>query len=103
MPPGTLRDNWLAPSWALPYMLLVLPGWPRVAMLLRENPSRDGGARLYPPREGGSDGDSGGEIPDLVLNRLPGVFSESAERLLEFCTPMCVWGDPAAGAEFPEA
>jgi hypothetical protein len=87
-------------------MLLVLPGWPRVATLLRlytDKPSRDGGARAYPPRDGGSDGDSGGDIPDLALNRFPGVERESAERLLGFWPPMCICGDPAAGAALPDA
>lgn len=72
--------------------LLVLPGEFIVATLLRlyaERPSRDGGARGYPPREGGSDGDSGGETPDRELNRFPGVERERAERLFGFWPPTC--------------
>lgn len=75
-------------------------------MLLRlytERPSRDGGARGYPPREGGRDGDSGGETPDLVLKRFPGVDRESADRLLGFWLPTYICGDPEAGAALPEA
>jgi hypothetical protein len=79
-------------------------GVPRVATLLRlymERPSRDGGARGYPPRDGGRDGDSGGEIPDRWLKRLPGSPSEFVERFC--CPPICVMGDPCAGAALPEA
>jgi hypothetical protein len=78
-------------------------GAPRVATLLRlymERPSRDGGARGYPPRDGGSDGESGGEIPDARLKRLPGSASEFADR---FPPPTCVTGEPCAGAALPEA
>lgn len=106
MPPGTLRDSWLGLlSWPKT-PLRVFPGVVSVATLLRlytERPSLDGGARGYPPREGGNEGDSGGEVPDLALKRFPGVERDSADRLLEFWPPTCIWGDPEAGAELPEA
>lgn len=75
-------------------------------MLLRlytDRPSRDGGGRGYPPREGGSEGDSGGETPDRVLKRFPGDDSDSADMLWCGWPPMCVWGDPDAATELPAA
>jgi hypothetical protein len=84
--------------------LRVSRGVPRVATLLRlymERPSRDGGARGYPPRDGGIDGESGGDMAERWLKRFPGVASEWAERF--WLPPTRVMGDPWAGAAFPEA
>lgn len=76
-----------------------------VATLLRlyiERPSLEGGARSYPPRDGGSEGDSGGEIPDRWLKRFPGCANELTDK---FCPdpPMLAKGDPPAGAALPDA
>lgn len=63
-----------------------------------DRPSLDGGARGYPPREGGREGDSGGEMPERAEKRFPGV-----ERLFEEPPPTWVMGEPAAGCAVPEA